>query len=127
MPSVAVEQQLSDDLWERVQPLLPPHPPRPKGGRPPVDDRVCFLAIVHVLRSGCRWRDVPKNLPSASTCWRRHQAWTQAGVWQTIWELLVEELDECGRLDTSELFLDATFVEARKGGSKSGQRLVAKE
>jgi transposase len=106
MPSLAVEQELSDRLWERVRPLLPPHPPRPKGGRPPTDDRACFLAIVHVLRSGCRWRDVPQDLPSATTCWRRHQAWTQAGV--------------------SELFLDATFVEARKGGSRSAKPLVAK-
>ncbi|HET9449798.1 MAG TPA: IS5/IS1182 family transposase, partial [Aggregicoccus sp.] len=22
-----------DALWERVAPLLPPHPPRPRGGR----------------------------------------------------------------------------------------------
>src|SRR3954470_9662440 len=29
-------------LWEIVEPLLPPHPPRPKGGRRPVDDRACL-------------------------------------------------------------------------------------
>jgi transposase len=126
MPSTLVERDLSNQLWERVRPLIPPHRPRPFGGRPPVDDRACFVAIVYVLRSGCRWRDVPKHLPSASTCWRRHQAWTQAGVWEQVWQLLVKELGRRGQLDTSELFLDAMFVEARKGGSKSAPRVAAK-
>jgi transposase len=126
MPSIQLEQELTEHLWERVQPLLPAELPRPKGGRPRADNRACFWAIVHVLRSGCRWRDVPKHLPSASTCWRRHQEWTQAGVWEKVWQLLLEELDFLGRLDMSELFLDATFVEARKGGSRSAKRLVAK-
>ena len=120
MPSRAVEQELADRLWERVRPLLPPEPPKPKGGRPRADDRRCFAGILFVLRSGGRWEDVPAGLPSPSTCWRRHAEWTDAGVWHTAWALVLEELDAAGRLDTSELALDGTFVEARKGGRRSG-------
>ena len=35
-----------DELWELVEPLLPPHPPRSKGGRRPIDDRACFAGIL---------------------------------------------------------------------------------
>ena len=73
MPSKRVERELAERLWQRVRPLLPPHPPRPRGGRPPADDRLCFLGVVFVLRSGCRWQDLPDCFPSAPTCWRRHR------------------------------------------------------
>lgn len=119
MPSQRVEQELAQRLWERVRPLLPPQPPKPKGGRPRVDDRECFLGILFVLRSGCRWRDLPDSFPSAPTCWRRHAQWTNEGVWEKVWALVLAELDGADRLDTSELALDATFVEARKGASRS--------
>jgi transposase len=43
---------VSDELWQLVEPLLPARPPRPKGGRPPVDDRKVLEGIVFVLRTG---------------------------------------------------------------------------
>lgn len=121
MPSRRAERELAEGLWERVRPLLPPEPPKPKGGRPRADDRACFFAIVHVLRSGCRWRDLPPEFPSPATCWRRHAEWTNEGVWERVWAVVLEELAAAGLLDTSELFLDATFVPAPKGGTGSAR------
>ena len=94
--------------------------------RPPADDRLCFLGVLFVLRSGCRWEDLPDCFPSPATCWRRHTAWSAAGVWEKVWALVLAELEEAGHLDTSELCLDATFVEARKGGSRSPAPCVAR-
>lgn len=121
MPSVAVESALLDRLWARVHPLLPPAAPTPKGGRPRCDDRACLAGIVYVLRNGVRWRDLPAAYPSGPTCWRRHADWTAAGVWAEVWAAAVEELAAAGVLDTGELFADATFVPAQKGGSRSGR------
>ena len=117
MPSKHAERELSDRLWERVRPLLPPPTARPKGGRPRADDRACFLGIVHVLRSGCQWQDLPAGFPSPLTCRRRHRDWAAAGVWERTWQRAVDELDRAGRVDTYELYPDATFVEARGGGA----------
>jgi transposase len=52
---------VSDGLWDRVAPLLPPRPPRRRRypGRLPVDDRAALRGIVYVLRKGVSWRDVP--------------------------------------------------------------------
>ncbi len=125
MPSRRREQELLDRMWERVRPLLPPRPPHPKGGRPFADDKACFAGIVYQLRNNVRWNDLPGCFPSGVTCWRRHRDWTEAGLWDSVWRLVLAELAAAGLLDTSELFLDATFVESRKGGSASAARAAA--
>jgi transposase len=112
---------LTDDQWNRIAPLLPEHPHSPKGGRPWVDDRECLEGILWLLRSGSRWRDMPIDLPSGSTCWRRLRDWAGEGVLQDIQALLVEELDELGKIDFDELFADATFIRAKKGAKTSGK------
>jgi len=119
MPTLERERILTERLWERVKPLLPMHEPSLLGGRPRASDRACFAAIIFVLRSGCRWRDIPSEFPSPATCWRRHAEWTAAGVWEKVWQIVVEELEEAKLLDTEELFADATFTPAQKGGRKS--------
>ena len=48
-----------DELWEIAEPLLPPGPPEPKGGRPRVPDRACLASIIFVLRSGIPWEMLP--------------------------------------------------------------------
>jgi transposase len=126
MPSVAKERELNDRLWLRVGQLLPPQPPRPKGGRPRADDRSCFEAIVFVLRNGLRWRDLPERFPSAVTCWRRHTQWTADGIWEQLWRVVLDELADAGLLDPSELYLDCTFAPAQKGGRKSAKPSAAR-
>lgn len=126
MPSKRREQELLDRMWARVRPLLPPRPPHPKGGRPFADDKDGFAGVVYQLRNAIRWNDMPPCFPSGVTCWRRHRDWTAAGVWPAVWKAILRELDDAGMLDTSELFLDATFAEARKGGRVSGPRSAAR-
>ena len=116
MPSRKREQELLDRMWDRVRPLLPVRPVNPKGGRPWADDKACFAGIVYALRNAIRWNAMPPCFPSGVTCWRRHRDWTAAGVWGRVWAGVLAELDRAGRLDTSELFLDATFAEDRQGG-----------
>jgi len=106
---------LTDDQWARVAPLLPEHAPHFKGGRPWVDDRECLEGILWLLRNGARWRDIPVDLPSGSTCWRRLQEWAGEGVLEDIHTVLIGELHELGKLDFDELLADATFIRTKKG------------
>ena len=52
---------VSDDLWEAIEPLLPPDTPKPKGGRPRIPDRVALGGIIFILRTGAPWRFLPKR------------------------------------------------------------------
>ena len=65
---------------------------------------------------------MPAEYPSGVTCWRCFDAWSRAGVWARIHEVVTEELQEAGLLDLDELAIDATFAEARKGGTASEPR-----
>ena len=78
-----------DDLWAFIAPLLPPARPRPRGGRPPIPDRAALTGILFVPRTGLPWEHLPAKMGCGSgmTCWRRLQAWQQAGVWAALHEL----------------------------------------
>ena len=109
------ERVLTDEQWARIAPLLPEHATHCKGGRPWADDRECLEGILWLLRTGSRWRDIPVDLPSGSTCWRRLRDWAAEDVLPEIHAVLIEELDELGALDFDELLADATFIRAKKG------------
>ena len=46
---------LSDEAWAAIAVHLPQNQP----GARRVDDRRIISGIIHVLKSGCRWADVP--------------------------------------------------------------------
>jgi transposase len=107
-----------DRLWREIEPLLPPEPPKPQGGRPRVPDRACLTGIVYVLRTGMPWRLVPAELGCGSgvTCWRRLREWTEAGLWPRIHHKLLAVLGRRGKLDASLAVLDSASVRAVLGG-----------
>ena len=106
---------LTDEQWQRIAPHLPQYSPSPKGGRPRAEDRDALEGILWVLRTGARWQDIPVDLPSGSTCWRRLQEWAGEEILAKIQAILVEELAELGKLDLRQLLADATFIRAKKG------------
>lgn len=88
------KELLPDALWARIAPLLPPEPPKPKGGRPRVSDRAALTGILFVLKTGIPWEYLPAEMGCGSgmTCWRRLRDWYQAGVWRRLYQVLLEEL-----------------------------------
>ena len=116
---------LNDRQWQKIKPLLP-KARRGGRGRPRADERQVLEGILWVLRSGARWRDLPREYPSASTCWRRLGQWEERDVWLRIWRALLGQLDAQGKLDWSEVFLDGSFAPAKKGGSAWVKPNVAK-
>ena len=71
------EPLVSDALWAVIEPLLPPEPPKPKGGRPRVPDRAALTGILFVLRSGIPWEMLLQEMGCGSgmTGWRRLRDW----------------------------------------------------
>jgi transposase len=114
---------LTDDLWAVVEPLLPPHPPTPKGGRPRVPDRAALTGILFVLKSGIPWEMLPQELGCGSgvTCWRRLRDWQAKGVWDRLHRALLDRLGEADRIDWSRASLDCASVPAKGGAIKPGR------
>jgi transposase len=112
-----------DELWEIVEPLIPPEPPKPKGGRPRVPDRACLTGIVFVLKTGLAWEDLPQEMGCGCgmTCWRRLSEWEQAGVWHGIHQAILERLEGAGQIDRSRASLDSASVPAKEGAKRPGR------
>jgi transposase len=111
---------VSDELWTLVAPLLPPEPPKPKGGRPRVPDRAALTGIIFVLKSGMPWEMLPPELGCGSgmTCWRRLRDWQAAGVWDALHRTLLDRLGEADRIDWSRVSLDSASIPAKRGASR---------
>jgi transposase len=108
---------LDDGLWEVLEPLLPERP-RQRTGRPRVNDRAAFTAIVFVLLTGVPWRMVPNELGcSGVTAWRRLRDWQAAGVWERLHRELLRRLNAAGQIDWSRGIVDSSQIRALQGGS----------
>src|SRR5215469_16632051 len=58
---------VSDALWSLIAPLLPPEPPKPRGGRPrSIPDRAALTGILFVLKSGIGWEMLPQEMGCGS-------------------------------------------------------------
>jgi len=112
-----------DELWEVIEPLLPEEPPKPKGGRPRIDDRAALSGILFVLKSGIPWEMLPQEMGCGSgmTCWRRLKEWHEAGVWERLHRRLLDRLGEADEIDWERASLDSASV-AAPGGAKRPAR-----
>jgi transposase len=113
---------LSDEQWARIQPLLPTD----VRGKPRVDDRRVISGIMHVLKTGCRWCDLPSEYGPHTTIYNRFVRWARRGVWEDLFHALAAR----GRSGHTQM-IDSTHVKAHrsasggKGGSKI-RRLVGR-
>jgi transposase len=118
------KELVTDELWEVVEPLLPDEPPKPKGGRPRVDDRAALRGILFVLKSGIPWEMLPQEMGCGSgmTCWRRLKEWNEAGVWEDLHHELLDRLGKADEIDWHRASLDSASVPA-PGGAKRPARI----
>jgi len=108
--------ELTDSQWERIAPLLPGKAGDP--GRSGSDNRLFVNGVLWVLRSGAHWHDLPDRYGKWKTTHKRFTRWAKAGVWQEVFEDLIDDPDN------EYVMLDSTMVRAHqqaatgKGGTK---------
>ncbi len=76
---------LDDAQWEAISIHLPVRQRGPKR----LDDRIVISGILHVLQSGCAWRDCPREYGPYMTVFNRYLRWTKRGIWPAILEELL--------------------------------------
>jgi transposase len=119
------EPLVTDEFFDEIEPLLPKHPPDPRGGAPRVPDRPCLEGIAYVLKTGCQWQQLPESdrWPSGSTCWRRFDEWTRCGVWPQLHRRLLNHLGRAGAVDLDRVVVDSASVRAKKGARTAAPAL----
>jgi transposase len=116
---------LSEAEWRRIEPMLP----KGRRGARRVDDRGIISGILHMLRSGARWRDCPPEYGPYTTIYNRFNRWSRQGIWLAMFEAVTGSV---GIISTASI--DSSHVKAHrsaaggKGGSskkRSGVRAEA--
>ncbi len=87
--------RIPEELWRKMESLLPPRPPHPLGcHNPRVPDRDATNAILFVLRTGCQWSALDATgICSCSSAYRRFREWAAAGVFLELWRQGLLEYD----------------------------------
>src|SRR5262245_34625248 len=105
---------LSEVEWARIEPLMP----RGRRGAHRVDDRRIISGIVHMLRSGGRWRDCPAAYGPYTTIYNRFNRWSRQGIWFEMFEALTGSTGITGTVA-----IDSSIIKAHRsaGGGKGGR------
>lgn len=116
--------RIPDDLWEKIEPLLPARKAHPNGGHNPrVPDRDAMNAILFVLRTGCQWNALDATgICSCGSAYRRFREWEAAGVFEMFWCERLMQYDETQGIDWSWLSMDGAMTKAPVAGSKKRGR-----
>ena len=99
---------LSDEQWVRIEPRLPTD----VRGKPRVNDRRVISGILYVLKTGCRWVDVPPEHGPSTRIYNRFVRWAERGVWKDLFNALSGR----GR-STHMQMIDSTHVKAHRSAS----------
>ena len=101
---------LDQEHLKRIQHLFP----KPRGVAR-IDDRKVLSGIIHVIRNGLRWRDVPSEYGPHKTLYNRFARWSRMGVFADILTSLASAGDT-----TDTLMIDATHLKAHRTASSMG-------
>ena len=104
---------LSDEEWARIEPCLP----RGRRGAHRVDDRRVISGIIHMLKTGARWRDCPAAYGPYTTIYNRFNRWSKQGVWEDVFYVLTGSSGVIGAAA-----VDSTHIKAHRSaaGAKGG-------
>jgi len=112
--------EVSDELWERIEPILAGlYPPAPTG-RPRADLRRVLDAIIFRLRSGCQWNHLPERFGPDSTVHGWFQRFVRDGALEEIWAQLVRECEALGAVEWEWQAADGVMGKSRFEGAKRG-------
>ncbi|NIF56483.1 transposase [Burkholderia sp. Ax-1724] len=78
-------QELTDEQWLRVEPLLPESLNEgPRRGRPPIDLRRVLDSVMWVLHTRAPWSAMPEHHVPYQTAHRYYLRWKKSGVLTAI-------------------------------------------
>jgi Transposase and inactivated derivatives len=107
---------LDDGAWAAIKLHLPKNQP----GARRVDDRRIISGIIHVLKSGCRWKDCPAEYGPPTTVYNRFNRWSRRDYWQKILAALAS-----GQWITATVAMDGSYVKVHRcdHGGKGGRKI----
>ncbi|WP_442806834.1 MULTISPECIES: IS5 family transposase [unclassified Streptomyces] len=101
---------LTDAEWAWLRPILPVSDGRCGRWR---DHRQVINGILHRVRTGVQWRDLPERFGPWKTVYERHRLWSADGTWERLLQQVQAEADAVGEIDW-DISVDSTVVRAHQ-------------
>ncbi|WP_413251704.1 IS5 family transposase [[Kitasatospora] papulosa] len=101
---------LSDAEWERLRPFLPVSNRHCGRWR---DHQQVIDGILHRVRTGVQWRDLPERSGPCKTVYERHRLWSADGTWERLLQQVQAAADAAGEIDW-DISVDSTIVRAHQ-------------
>ena len=108
--------EMSDSVWERIEPHLPGKAGDP--GRSGRDNRLFVEAILWLARSGAHWRVLPEAFGKWNSVYQRFNRWCRDGVWERLFEALSYDPD------FEYVLVDSTIVRAHQHSAGAQKKPV---
>ena len=91
-------------------------------GRPPkVSHYNAFCGIMYILRTGCPWRDMPKEFGHWHVIYDRFSRGSERGLWANVLLTLQKQVG----LEFEEVIIDSTTMKVHRHGG--GQKGISKQ
>jgi putative transposase len=103
---------ISDELWERFEPLLEPYKRTRSGDSKPTPFRNILNGILFQLKTGCQWDMIPNCYGSKSSIHEHFQRWVSGGVFNEVFRLNLVEYDEIKGIEWEWQAMDGSLVQA---------------
>ncbi len=109
---------LTDEMWARIEPLLPPV----KGamGKPMRPHRPLVEGAIYRYRTGVAWRDLPAEFGPWQTVWKRHHRFSLDGTWDRVLSALQSAADAAGDIDW-RVSVDSTVSRVHQHGATAAR------
>ena len=106
-------KDLTDAQWNRIKFLFEE---KPKVGRPSLNPRRVFNAIMWILKSGARWRDLPARYGNWNSIYHKFRLWCSLGLFERLLKVINADVREATLLE-----LDSTFCKVHQSACLSSK------
>lgn len=104
MSDLFYHKDLNDEQWEKIKCMFEKSKRR---GRPSLNPRTVFNAILWIMRSGGRWRDLPIRYGNWNSIYHKFRQWCEQDLFKRL-------LHSFNTKQTSLLELDSTFCKVHQ-------------
>ena len=99
-------KELTDAQWNRIKFVFEE---KSKVGRPPLNPRIVFNAIMWILKSGARWRDLPARYGNWNSIYHKFRRWCSLGLFDRLMKIINANV-----LEATLLEIDSTFCKVHQ-------------